>query len=216
MTTQGNDQGNDPPNLDTLIKCMKMTTHENDNQALVALRAANKQLAKFGGDWESLLRGKVKIIGDPFASFNMPNVDRPSPRPAAPPPRPAARPTPQPPPRPAAPPPPAQPFQGQRRSALISGNCVACGSFTSTETYSSLLGAWEYRHPAGGCRQRRDNEKPNRFPGKCILCSQRVEAMQGTVYHTGTKWQTEHLKGSCPQPGSRRRKQPLTSDDLMS
>lgn len=62
----------DLPNLGTLIKCLKMTTSSHDGEALIAIRKANEQLQKFGGDWETLLRGKVTVIGDPFAAVPEP------------------------------------------------------------------------------------------------------------------------------------------------
>lgn len=62
----------DLPNLGLLIKLLKMTTSANDAEALMAMRKANEQLAKFGGDWESLLRGKVTIIAEPFAEVPLP------------------------------------------------------------------------------------------------------------------------------------------------
>lgn len=62
----------DLPNLGLLIKLMKMTTSSNDGEVLVAIRKANEQLAKFGGDWEALLSGKVTVIGDPFAGLDIP------------------------------------------------------------------------------------------------------------------------------------------------
>lgn len=60
------------PNLGLLIKLLKMTTSSVDGEALIAIRKANEQLAKFGGDWEALLRGKVTVIGDPFAGLDQP------------------------------------------------------------------------------------------------------------------------------------------------
>lgn len=83
------------PNLGTLIKLLKMTTSSNDNEALLAMRMANKALTKFGGDWEALLRGKVTVIGDPFDGAG--EVPAPPPRRTTEPPRP---PRPAPPPRP--------------------------------------------------------------------------------------------------------------------
>ena len=62
----------DAINLDLLIKLLKKSQGDSDEESLLAIRAANKQLAKVGGDWESLLRGKVKIIADPFS--NLPPV----------------------------------------------------------------------------------------------------------------------------------------------
>jgi hypothetical protein len=60
------------PNLGLLIKLMKLTSSSNDSEALLAVRKANEQLVKFGGDWEKLLLGKVTVIGDPFESVAAP------------------------------------------------------------------------------------------------------------------------------------------------
>lgn len=123
--------------LEKLIKLMKMTTSSNDGEALTAVRMANGILARDGYAWETLLRGKITVIGDPFAgkddAFTFPATARkpkgwqpaPAPRPAPPPP---PRPQPQPAPKPAyyqappsrsrpyAPPPrPAQPQLGFRK-----------------------------------------------------------------------------------------------------
>ena len=77
------------PSLTLLIKLLKMTTSSHENEALVAMRKANIELSKFGGDWESLLRGKVTVIGDPFADITKPDVGQKTPpRPQAPPPPP--------------------------------------------------------------------------------------------------------------------------------
>lgn len=64
------------PDLGLLIKMLRMTTSDTDTIALVAMRKANKELEKFGGDWEALLLGKVKvtIVSDPFANNSIPNV----------------------------------------------------------------------------------------------------------------------------------------------
>jgi hypothetical protein len=91
------------PSLTLLIKLLKMTTSSHDNEALVAMRKANTELLKFGGDWDTLLRGKVTVIGDPFENLRKPDVGAPRP------PAPHAPPPPPPPPRPQAPPPPQRP-----------------------------------------------------------------------------------------------------------
>jgi hypothetical protein len=62
----------DLPNLPLLIKLMKLTSSPNDSEALSAVRKANEQLAKFGGDWERLLLGKVTVIADPFVGVPPP------------------------------------------------------------------------------------------------------------------------------------------------
>ena len=65
---KANEANGELPNLGLLIKLLKLTTASNDAEALSAMRKANEQLIKFGGDWEALLRGKVTVIGDPFAN----------------------------------------------------------------------------------------------------------------------------------------------------
>jgi outer membrane biosynthesis protein TonB len=113
---------NPAPSLTLLIKLLKMTTSSHDAEALVACRKANQELQKFGGDWDTLLRGKVTVIGDPFENLRKPDPGRtahpnqapappPPPRPAAPPPQapPRPRPAPQAPPKPVPPKPRPQP-----------------------------------------------------------------------------------------------------------
>jgi hypothetical protein len=90
------------PSLTLLIKLLKMTTSSHDAEALVACRKANAELQKFGGDWDTLLRGKVTVIGDPFENLRKPDPGRTEAPRSAPPPPP-------PPPRPSTPPPPPQP-----------------------------------------------------------------------------------------------------------
>lgn len=156
----------DLPNLDLLIKCLKMTHSTNDGQALVAMRKANEQLLKFGGDWETLLRGKVKIIADPFASINIPNPRSEDPYrrgphvPPPPPPPPVytpQRPTPTTPPRPAAPPPPpptptpdvVKPFN------QFAGRCTKCNGYVGPGDGEAFkrhgTGRWLTRHKTGQC-----------------------------------------------------------------
>ena len=78
-------------NVELLIKLMGMTTSNSDGEALAALRAANRLLiTNGGGNWETLLRGKLAPI-DPFASLPEP--------PKSPPPPPRNPPPPPPPPR---------------------------------------------------------------------------------------------------------------------
>ena len=60
------------PKLDLLIKLMGKTTSDNDSEALLFLRKANEQVRAAGWTWETLLRGKVTIIADPFRSTPLP------------------------------------------------------------------------------------------------------------------------------------------------
>lgn len=138
----------DPFNLDLFIKLMKMTTATEDTMALVAIRKANAHLAKVGGDWDRLLRGKVRIVADPFAGTDSMQLRTPPSyapaRPPAPPPRPAsgytrmqkppqwppsATPHPQPQPAPAAKPTtPSYPINSTFTNKF-SGYCYCCGLF---------------------------------------------------------------------------------------
>lgn len=81
-------------NFDILIKLLGMTGSSNDNEALVAMRKANAQLEKIPTTWEALLRGRVTIVQDPFASMAPPpsTAKRAPPgAPTPPPPPPQAR-----------------------------------------------------------------------------------------------------------------------------
>src|SRR5262245_131375 len=73
----------DPPNLDKIIKLMGMTGSSHDPEAISALRMATELMRKWGWTWEAVLRGKIKIMPDPFASIPMP-YSHSAPRPMAP------------------------------------------------------------------------------------------------------------------------------------
>lgn len=62
----------DLPKHELLRKILNMTTAENDNQALIAIRKANAILKEGGWDWDKLLAGKIKIIGDPWKGMAPP------------------------------------------------------------------------------------------------------------------------------------------------
>lgn len=134
-------------NLELLIKLLKLTTSSNDSEALLSCRKANEQLAKFGGDWEALLRGKVTVIADPFTAAP-PNSDqihrRTSTAPSAPPPPAPPRPAPTAPPRtPSAPPPQPSYYQQARqkqRAYAASATVTAQSSpgFTAGQTRNTL------------------------------------------------------------------------------
>jgi len=129
------------PKQELLIKILNMTTSDNDNTALVAIRRANEFLGKNNWSWEKLITAKIKIVEDPFKNINVPqsgNFAGVRPNPPPPPPRPAARPTQfthaypnTPPPKPQAPPRP-QPAPKPRAPLGVStniyaGNCWCCG-----------------------------------------------------------------------------------------
>ena len=93
-------------NLDRLIKLLRMTTSSNDSEALLAIRAANRQLSTINTDWEKLIRGKVTVLADPFIGVAEP--PKPAPKPA---PKPSA--------------PPSSTYSPQRN--FSSGRCYCCG-----------------------------------------------------------------------------------------
>lgn len=87
-----NGQDKDPPDLDTIIKLMGMTGSIHDAEALSALRMATARLKKWGWTWDAILRGKIKIMPNPFANIPNPLTTqsgatymRPTPTPPAPP-----------------------------------------------------------------------------------------------------------------------------------
>lgn len=91
--------------LDRLIAFMRMTEGAEKNEqearlALVAIKKANAMLKAEGWDWEKLLRGKVRVIADPFATG--PQVSAPPPTQARPMDLRPARPQPPPQPQPSA------------------------------------------------------------------------------------------------------------------
>lgn len=91
------------PKQELLLKLLNMTTAVEDNVSLIAIRKANELLKSNGWDWERLLQGKIKIVGDPWASTGAKYVP-PTPEPA-----PSRRTAP----RPSPPPPPPEPWRGQ-------------------------------------------------------------------------------------------------------
>ena len=120
------------PKQDMLLKLLKMTTSDNDGEALVAIRKANSLLRTAGWDWDKLIAGKIKVVGDPFSGITPPtysNVNRPAPRPQA---KPQPAPPPFTPPRPAAaqpsnPPPPRKPKIGSNKANVFPEPCYCCG-----------------------------------------------------------------------------------------
>jgi len=129
----------DLPNLGKLIKLLKMTTSTNDNEALMFVRKANDELKKFGGDWDTLLRGKVTVIGDPFDGLDTPptRMEKTATNPAH---RPSYPSTPQSKPTPTrahkappwsqvnpTPPPPPPPQPRRPRTNIYAAKCRCCG-----------------------------------------------------------------------------------------
>lgn len=112
------------PKHELLLKILNMTTSDNDNTALVAIRKANQILNEAGWTWEKLLAGKIKVIGDPFAQVAKPPVrDYTPPNPPSYPTRPQPKPKPQ-----YTPPPPPANKHSDRFNAYA-GHCHQCGGF---------------------------------------------------------------------------------------
>lgn len=70
-----NGNGKDSDELKMLIKLMGMTTSSSDNEALNAVRMANKWLQSKGHNWHDLLTGKVTVEADPFAAAPAVNIN---------------------------------------------------------------------------------------------------------------------------------------------
>lgn len=62
------------PKQELLIKLLRMTTSDNDPEALAALRKANALLVSAGWDWERLIHSKIRIIEDPFKNLGTPSA----------------------------------------------------------------------------------------------------------------------------------------------
>jgi len=74
--SNGNGKDRDP--LELFIKLLAMTTAENDNQCLLAARKANQYLKNtLNSDWESFVRGKIKVEADPFLGSPTPTFKTP-------------------------------------------------------------------------------------------------------------------------------------------
>lgn len=72
------------PKEQLLLKMLKMTTSDNDGQALVAIRKANQLLDAAGWSWDKLIAGKIKVVANPFSNLATPNAGPKAMEPAAP------------------------------------------------------------------------------------------------------------------------------------
>ena len=138
--------GDEALNLDRLVKLMGMTTSSQDGEALNAIRLANKMVAGAGG-WESVLRGKVRVIADPFANMNIPPRQPPAPQPSYAAPSYAQRPSPSPPRQPAAKPSIVNQFAGM---------CMYCNTYVAAQAgHATKFGTkWKVHHTT--CPSRRN------------------------------------------------------------
>lgn len=137
------DSAKELPRQELLLKMLNMTTSDNDGVALVALRKANALLASAGWSWESLLRAKITVVADPFATLATPTAQASrkdglhSSRRSAPPPSPSpASPRPQwghsnPPPLRRTTSPSPQLLQPDDIPNRYGGGCYCCGNYVS-------------------------------------------------------------------------------------
>lgn len=128
------------PKQDMLLKLLKMTTSDNDGEALVAIRKANSLLKAASWDWDKLIAGKIKVVADPFAGVNarFNNVNKPPPPPN---PQPQARPYSPPPPGGSAPhaqaraarQPPQPPKPLSSKPNIFPNACYVCGDWVAAQ-----------------------------------------------------------------------------------
>lgn len=185
-----------PPDLDglpleLLIKIMKMTTASEDTIAVAAIRKANNHIAKLGTDWESLLRGKVRIIADPFANINIPqdamNPNRNQPF------------------RPSAPSRPAPPPKPQDTTTVPPASAFGYGSIPPRAPRPKPQPSPVKPKPGAPAFSGDVCEKTiiNKFEGTCVRCKNRVPSGDGIAKLWSrpsggtTYWTTEH-SGTCP------------------
>lgn len=162
-----------PPNAKTddlrlVIKLMKMTTSQVDNEALMALRKANERISALGWDWEALLSNKITIVADPFDKIEIIKPTESHRQPSAPP-------RPQAPQRPSAQsqyqqayraaqqayqpratPTPKAPTVNSYKSNRHDGNCFCCGA---------LVNAWQ------GATFQPSNYNPSATSATEIICN---------------------------------------------
>ncbi len=211
--------------LTRLVKLMGMTTSAHDAEALVALRAANREIEKLQKNWTEILTGCVKItvMEDPFARSTVPdnaNVgtsrgsattpDRPTPSPNF---NQAAQNyrtrRPQTPPRP----------QGNYCvdcSTPIGHGSVRCSACLSKQAAAA-------QRMAAAAQQR--GRKPNKFAGLCMICKERVGAGDGFLVQQNVRgsWEIECDKARNPKcapkqkptPGSGKRPSAADLADLI-
>lgn len=181
--------------LELLIKIMGMTTSDNDPTVLAAIRRANNQLLKMNASWEAILRGKVKIVADPFSNINIPKGMDPNnnqtfnPKKAPPPPEP-----PEPPPTYSKPWPQPSPSATQAYAASRAAQQAQASARAQSPTPKPGSPSF-----AGDVLKR---TIVNKFEGVCSKCQNKVLIGEGVAqqYERGsgkTYWITEHAVGGC-------------------
>lgn len=173
-----------------LLKCLNMTTSDNDNIALVSIRKCNDILAAAGWTWEKLLAGKIKVVENPFKNTPNPfadnNLDTGYRRTPTPPPNPAtqAKPTyrtpPSPPPRAKQAPPSG--WANQAPPPPPPQKAASTGIFTARAVNGS---------------QFQISTRTNNYSNHCYMCGTHVNSGDGYIFipqeinpRALHKWQT--------------------------
>lgn len=167
--------------LKLVIKLMKMTTSQNDSEALAALRQANKRLLAAGWDWEALLTAKVTIVADPFGSIEAPTASPQSYSKPQAPQRPApAAPSYQPPPQASYSPnkPSQKAYQRAKLQAAYNAPAAAQAQAAAQYSYKPSTTPKQPSPKVG-------SKTPNQQDDNCWCCGQRVEAWKGAAFVPG-------------------------------
>lgn len=194
-----------------LLKCLKMTTSDNDHQALVAIRKANALLESAGWNWDKLIEGKIKVVENPFSKIADPFGGFAQTRAGSPP---------SPPSRPAAPfghrPAPPQPKQAPPRGPRYPNPNYSTRPDGGFHTWNTHTGQWELATPsdrvaydafvAAKARQSQTaaaqgkkeiSTRMNNYTNHCWFCGTHVASGDGFIFRPSdfnpsapTKWAT--------------------------
>lgn len=162
----------DLPKHELLRKILNMTTAENDNQALIAIRKANAILKEGGWDWDKLLAGKIKIIGDPWKGM------------APPPPRPTVAPA-----NGSTPPPQRQAPRPAPKYFDLDGNAhptqYAANTANAAIRQQRDIAAANARRAAAARSPTIGSTKSNNFAGYCYCCGNHQLAGAAWLFKPG-------------------------------
>ena len=176
-----------------LIKLLGMTTSTNDAEALVALRAANRELDRLGKTWHEFITSRLTVVADPFGSIPTPPPGRGMDSGAYATSTPHIRTTggggttattsrl-----RQKSPPPPAP----------TSDEYLKRRPKAAPDPFATTSGS-----PA---QAKQPTRISNRFAGLCTKCRERVGPGEGEAYLDGKftsgkdRWSVEHAPGTCP------------------
>lgn len=161
--------------LEQLIKLLKMTTSSVEAEAIVAMRKAN-DVANRLGSWETILRGKVTVMADPFMDAVVPTNTGMSRRPPPPSQHVPTPPSSQPP-----------PWRASPRRSTPTYYCIdGCGAVVGgvgLRCYScdSKVRAAQQAKKAAS-HTTLSQQRQNRFKGKCAGAGCRTDVNIGDGY----------------------------------